>query len=73
MPRRGLRAMRGMAGGAGAISQYSCLTPFLCSKFHKVFEEEVQKLEIGEQLSRLRQEAGLTQAQVAQRAVAWLG
>lgn len=37
-------------------------------KFRKGFEEEVQKLAIGEQLSRLRQEAGLTQAQVAQRA-----
>ena len=37
------------------------------SKFRKGFEEEVQKLAIGEQLSRLRQEAGLTQAQVAQR------
>ena len=37
-------------------------------KFRKGFEEKVQKLAIGEQLSRLRQEAGLTQAQVAQRA-----
>jgi len=37
-------------------------------KFRKGFEEEAQKLAIGEQLSRLRQEAGLTQAQVAQRA-----
>ena len=37
------------------------------AKFRKGFEEEVQKLAIGEQLSRLRQEAGLTQAQVAQR------
>jgi DNA-binding XRE family transcriptional regulator len=37
-------------------------------KFRKGFEEEVQKLAIGEQLSRLRQEAGFTQAQVAQRA-----
>ena len=37
-------------------------------KFRKGFEGEVQKLAIGEQLSRLRQEAGLTQAQVAQRA-----
>ncbi|MEQ1562364.1 MAG: helix-turn-helix transcriptional regulator [Nitrospiraceae bacterium] len=37
-------------------------------KFRKGFDEEVQKLAIGEQLSRLRQEAGLTQAQVAQRA-----
>jgi len=34
-------------------------------KFRKGFEEEAQKLAIGEQLSRLRQEAGLTQAQVA--------
>ena len=39
-------------------------------KFCKGFEEEVQKLAIGKQLSRLRQEAGLTQAQVAQRAKA---
>ncbi|MEC4890061.1 MAG: helix-turn-helix transcriptional regulator [Nitrospira sp.] len=38
------------------------------SKFRKGFEAEMQKLAIGEQLSRLRQEAGLTQAQVAQRA-----
>ena len=38
------------------------------SKFRKGFEEESQKLAIGEQLSRLRQEAGLTQAQVAKRA-----
>jgi predicted transcriptional regulator len=38
------------------------------SKFRKGFEEEIQKLAIGEQLYRLRQEAGLTQAQVAQRA-----
>jgi predicted transcriptional regulator len=38
------------------------------SKFRKGFEEEIQKLSIGEQLSRLRQEAGLNQAQVAQRA-----
>ncbi len=37
-------------------------------KFRKGFEAEVQRLAIGEQLSRLRQEAGLTQAQVAQRA-----
>lgn len=36
-------------------------------KFRKGFEEEIQKLAIGEQLSRLRQEAGLTQAQVAKR------
>jgi predicted transcriptional regulator len=36
-------------------------------KFRKGFEEEAQKLAIGEQLSRLRREAGLTQAQVAKR------
>lgn len=36
-------------------------------KFRKGFEEEAQRLAIGEQLSRLRQEAGLTQAQVAKR------
>ena len=36
-------------------------------KFQTGFEEEAQKLAIGEQLSRLRQEAGLTQAQVAKR------
>ena len=36
-------------------------------KFRRGFEEEVQKLAIGEQLCRLRQEAGLTQAQVAKR------
>ncbi|MGQ0809622.1 MAG: helix-turn-helix domain-containing protein [Nitrospiraceae bacterium] len=36
-------------------------------KFRKGFEEESQKLAIGEQLTRLRREAGLTQAQVAQR------
>ncbi len=36
-------------------------------KFRRGFEEEAQKLAIGEQLSRLRQEAGLTQAQVAKR------
>lgn len=36
--------------------------------FHRGFEEESQKLAIGEQLTRLRREAGLTQAQVAQRA-----
>lgn len=35
--------------------------------FQKGFEEEAQRLAIGEQLSRLRQEAGLTQAQVARR------
>ena len=38
------------------------------TKFRKGFEEESQKLAVGEQLSRLRQEAGFTQAQVAQRA-----
>lgn len=37
-------------------------------KFRKGFEEESQKLAIGDQLTRLRKEAGLTQAQVAQRA-----
>jgi len=37
-------------------------------KFRIGFEGEVQRLAIGEQLSRLRQEAELTQAQVAQRA-----
>lgn len=36
-------------------------------KFRKGCEEESRKLPIGEQLSRLRQEAGLTQAQVAKR------
>ena len=36
-------------------------------KFRKGFEEESQKLAIGEQLARLRREAGLTQAQVAKR------
>jgi DNA-binding XRE family transcriptional regulator len=36
-------------------------------KFRKGFEAESQKLAIGEQLARLRQEAGLTQAQVAKR------
>lgn len=36
-------------------------------KFRKGFEEEALKLAIGEQLSQLRQEAGLTQAQVAKR------
>lgn len=36
-------------------------------QFRKGFEAEAQKLEIGEQLSQLRQEAGLTQAQVAKR------
>jgi len=38
------------------------------SKFRKGFEEELRKLTIGEQLARLRQEAGLTQSQVAKRA-----
>lgn len=37
------------------------------SKFREGFEKELQKLAIGEQLARLRQEAGLTQAQVARR------
>lgn len=34
------------------------------SKFRKGFEEELQKLAIGGQLARLRQEIGLPQAQV---------
>src|SRR3989338_1443683 len=37
-------------------------------KFRKKFEEEYQKLSIGEQLIRIRLEAGLTQAQVAKKA-----
>jgi ribosome-binding protein aMBF1 (putative translation factor) len=37
------------------------------SQFRKGFVEEAQKLAIGEQLSRLRQGAGLTQAQLAKR------
>ena len=37
-------------------------------RFRRGFEDESQKLAIGEQLTRLRLEAGLTQAQVAQRA-----
>jgi DNA-binding XRE family transcriptional regulator len=37
-------------------------------RFRRGFEAESQKLAIGEQLTRLRREAGLTQAQVAQRA-----
>jgi len=37
------------------------------AKFRKGFEEELQKLAIVEQLAHLRQEAGLTQAQVAKR------
>lgn len=36
--------------------------------FRRGFEEESQKLAIGEQLTKLRREAGLTQVQVAQRA-----
>lgn len=36
-------------------------------KFRKGFEEEFEKLAIGEQLVRLRLHAGLTQAQVAKR------
>ncbi len=36
-------------------------------KFREGFEAESQKLAIGEQLSRLRQQAGLTQAQLAKR------
>ena len=37
------------------------------SQFRQRFEAEAQKLAIGEQLSRLRQAAGLTQAQLATR------
>lgn len=36
-------------------------------QFRQGCEEEAQKLAIGEQLSRLRQDAGLTQAQLAKR------
>ncbi len=36
-------------------------------KFRKGFEEEYEKLSIGEQLVRLRLQANLTQAQVAKR------
>jgi hypothetical protein len=36
-------------------------------KFRRGFEAESRRLAIGEQLSRLRQEASLTQAQVAKR------
>ncbi|MDR4470796.1 MAG: helix-turn-helix domain-containing protein [Nitrospira sp.] len=56
MKRRGVRTGKGWVGKKLADSQ-----------FRKGFEEEAQKLAIGEQLSRLRQEAGLTQAQVATR------
>ena len=37
-------------------------------KFKKAFEEEYEKLSIGEQLARLRLQAGLTQAEVAKKA-----
>ncbi|HLD74691.1 MAG TPA: helix-turn-helix transcriptional regulator [Bdellovibrionota bacterium] len=37
-------------------------------KFKKAFEEEYEKLSMGEQLARLRLQAGLTQAEVAKRA-----
>ncbi len=37
------------------------------SKFKKGFEQELEKVSIGEQLVRLRLQAGLTQAQVAKR------
>lgn len=37
------------------------------TKFRKGFEEELEKLSIGEQMVRLRLQAGLTQAQVAKR------
>lgn len=36
-------------------------------KFREKFEEEYQRLSIGEQLVRLRLQAGLTQAQVARK------
>jgi len=36
-------------------------------KFKKGFEQELEKVSIGEQLVRLRLQAGLTQAQVAKR------
>jgi HTH-type transcriptional regulator/antitoxin HipB len=36
-------------------------------KFRKGFEEEYEKLSIGEKLVRLRLQSGLTQAQVAKR------
>ena len=37
-------------------------------KFKKIFDEEVQRLSIGEQLVQLRNHAGLTQVQVAKKA-----
>ena len=37
-------------------------------RFRQVFEEEHEKLSIGEQLVRIRLAAGLTQAEVAKRA-----
>lgn len=37
-------------------------------KFKKAFEEEYERLSIGEQLARLRLQAGLTQAEVAKKA-----
>src|SRR3989344_2063017 len=37
-------------------------------KFKKGFEEEYEKLSMGEQLARLRLQAGLTQAEVAKNA-----
>jgi predicted transcriptional regulator len=36
-------------------------------KFRKAFRQEYEKLSIGEQLLRLRLEAGMTQAEVAKR------
>jgi transcriptional regulator with XRE-family HTH domain len=36
-------------------------------KFKKGFDEEFEKLAIGEQLTRLRAQSGLTQAQVAKK------
>lgn len=56
MTRRAARTDKGWVGKKLADSQ-----------FRKGFEEEAQKLAIGEQLSRLRQAAGLPQAQVAKR------
>jgi DNA-binding XRE family transcriptional regulator len=37
------------------------------SKFRKAFRQEYAKLSVGEQLLRLRLEAGMTQAQVAKK------
>ena len=53
---------RGARTGKGWLDK-----KFADLQFRNGFEEEAQKLAIGEQLSRLRQEAGLTQSQVAKR------